>query len=103
MLHLGLPDGNCDARRTATGILAPSVLPEQAQRLSYGFVETLRGDLDSMLDAAARRSSSALQVRIVTERTLALSLFIRQQVILAVMQLRPESGLTLAGRPIVSA
>ena len=31
---------------------------KQAQRLSYGFIETLRGDLDSMHDSSACRSSS---------------------------------------------
>jgi hypothetical protein len=37
MLDLGLFDGHHDARRAATGIVAPVVLPENAKRLSHGF------------------------------------------------------------------
>jgi hypothetical protein len=51
MFDLGLADGYYDARGTAIGAFAPLVLPENAQRLSYGLVETLGRDLDRMLDA----------------------------------------------------
>jgi hypothetical protein len=51
MLDLRLVDGHDDARGTAIGIFAPDVLPENAQCLSHCLVQTLRGDLDRMLDA----------------------------------------------------
>jgi hypothetical protein len=51
MLDLRLVNGHHDARGAAIGIFAPVVLPENAQRLSHGLVQTLRGDLNLMLDA----------------------------------------------------
>ena len=51
MLDLRLVDGYDDARGAAIGIVAPGVLPENAQCLSHGLVQTLRGDFDRMLDA----------------------------------------------------
>jgi hypothetical protein len=51
VLDLRLADGHHDARGAAIGIFAPLVLLEKAQRLSHGPVETLRGDLDRVLDA----------------------------------------------------
>ena len=51
MLDLRLVDGYHDGRGPAIGIFAPVVLPENPECLSYRLVETLRGDLDRMLDA----------------------------------------------------
>jgi hypothetical protein len=45
MLDLRLVDGHHDARWTATRICPPIVLPENAQCLSDGLVQTLRGNL----------------------------------------------------------
>lgn len=51
MLNLRLVDGDHDARGAAIGVLGPLVLPENAQRLSHGLVQTLRSDLRRMLHA----------------------------------------------------
>jgi hypothetical protein len=51
MLDLRLLDGHDDARGAAIAIFAPVVRPENAQCLSHRLVETLRGNLDYMLDA----------------------------------------------------
>jgi hypothetical protein len=50
MLDLRLIDGHHDARGAAIRVFTPLVFPENAQCLSDGLVQTLRGDLDCMLD-----------------------------------------------------
>ena len=54
MLDFSRLDCHHDAGGAAVGLAAPIVLPENAKRLSNGFEQALRGDLDRMLDAFAR-------------------------------------------------
>lgn len=51
MLDFSRLDCHHDAGGAAVGLAAPIVLPENAKRLSHGFKQALRGNLDGMLDA----------------------------------------------------
>ncbi len=44
-------DRHHDAGGAAVGLVAPVVIPANAKRLSDGLEQTLRGNLDRMLDA----------------------------------------------------
>jgi hypothetical protein len=79
MLDLRMPDGNHYARGAAIGIFAPVVLSQDSQRLGYGFVETLRGDLHRILDAA-RVEAAHLAGSDRHRTTLTCSLFVRQAI-----------------------
>ena len=51
MLDFRRLDRHHDVGRAAIGLVAPVMLPENAKRLSNGFEQALRCDLDRMLDA----------------------------------------------------